>query len=61
MPLTEVGDEARRRLVFALFSLSDRLCAVAVSDRLDTYRTERWRRAVFEIGHQVGELGWRLR
>jgi hypothetical protein len=45
----------------ALFSLSDRLCAVAVSDRLDAYRSERWRRAVFEIGHQVGELGWRLR
>ena len=32
--------------MLALFSLSDRLCA------------HRWS---FEIGHQVGELGWRLR
>ena len=42
----KAGDKARRRLMFALFSLSDRLCA------------HRWS---FEIGHQVGELGWKLR
>jgi len=53
--------DLRRRLMSALFTVSDWLCHVAVADRADAYRTERWRRAVFEVGHQVGELGWKLR
>lgn len=44
-----------------LFGLSDRLCAVGVAARPGERRTERWRRAVLEAGHQVGELGWKLR
>jgi hypothetical protein len=36
----------RERLKLSLYWLSDRLCA---------------HRLTFELGHQVGELGWKLR
>jgi hypothetical protein len=50
-------ERARRRLKLALFSLSDRIGARAGAGTSEGTR-HRW---LFEIGHQVGELGWRLR
>jgi hypothetical protein len=47
----------RRRLKLALYSLSDRLCARAGAGTAEGVR----HRSLFEAGHQVGELGWRLR
>ena len=47
----------RRHLKLALFSLSDQLCAWAGAGTGEGVR-HRW---LFEAGHQVGELGWRLR
>jgi hypothetical protein len=47
----------RRHLKLALFSLGDRLCAWAGAGTDEGVR----RRRLFEAGHQVGELGWRLR
>ena len=47
----------RRKLKDALFSLSDRICACAGAGTDEGVRHPR----LFEVGHQVGELGWRLR
>jgi hypothetical protein len=47
----------RRRVRDALFSLSDRICARAGAGT-DAGVTHPW---MFEIGHQIGELGWKLR
>jgi hypothetical protein len=40
-----------------LYSLSDRLCHLAGVHSDEGVRHRR----LFELGHQVGELGWRLR
>lgn len=47
----------RRRLKCALFSLSDWMCARAGAGSDQGVRHP-W---LFEAGHQVGELGWKLR
>jgi hypothetical protein len=47
----------RKRLVFALWSLSDRICARAGAGT-DEGVTHPW---IFEIGYLVSELGWLLR
>lgn len=47
----------RQQLKTALYSLSDRLCALAGA-RSDEGVTRPW---IFAAGHHVGELGWRLR
>lgn len=47
----------RRKLKNALYSFSDWLCARAGAGTDEGVRHP-W---LFEAGHQVGELGWRLR
>lgn len=47
----------RRRLRCALYSLCDWICALAGAGTDEGVRHP-W---LFEIGHQVSELGWRLR
>jgi hypothetical protein len=47
----------RRKLKDILFSLSDRICAHAGAGSDEGVR----RRWLFEVGHLVGELGWKLR
>ena len=47
----------RRKLRGALFSLGDWLCACAGAGTGNGV-TRPW---IFEAGHQVSELGWRLR
>lgn len=47
----------RRKLRNALFSLSDRICARAGAGT-DEGVQHPW---LFEVGHRVGEMGWRLR
>jgi len=52
-----VTGRLRRCLKLALFSLGDRICACAGAGTDAGVRHPR----LFEAGHQVGELGWRLR
>lgn len=47
----------RRKVRRALFSVGDWLCARAGAGTAEGV-THPW---LFEAGHQVGELGWRLR
>lgn len=50
-------DAAKQRLRDILFRLSDRICARAGAGT-DEGVMHPW---MFEVGHQVSELGWRLR
>jgi hypothetical protein len=47
----------KRRLRVILFLASDRICACAGAGSDEGVRRPR----LFEVGHLVGELGWKLR
>jgi hypothetical protein len=48
---------AKRATRDALWAISDRLCTWS-GTRSDAGVTHLW---LFELGHQIGELGWKLR